>query len=81
VASAATLDKPVIDSGLLPRTLTIPPPDLTRRRMLFEAATARVPSDDIDFELPLAERRASPARTSPPQWYTPPPFRCAEGGN
>jgi len=57
VASAATLDKPVIDSGLLPRTLTIPPPDLTRRRMLFEAATARVPSDDIDFEL-LASRTA-----------------------
>jgi transitional endoplasmic reticulum ATPase len=57
VTSASTLDKAVTDSGLLPRTLSIPPPDLTRRRMLFEAATARVPSDELDFEL-LATRTA-----------------------
>jgi transitional endoplasmic reticulum ATPase len=57
VASASTLNKAVTDSGLLPRTLSIPPPDLTRRRMLFEAATARAPSEDLDFDL-LAARTA-----------------------
>ncbi|MFZ0494018.1 MAG: AAA family ATPase [Acidimicrobiia bacterium] len=57
VTSASTLGKAVTDSGLLPRTLTIPPPDLTRRRLLFEAATARVPSEKLDFDL-LATRTA-----------------------
>jgi transitional endoplasmic reticulum ATPase len=57
VTSATTLDRAVAGSGLLPRTLTIPPPDLTRRRLLFEAATARVPSDELDFDL-LATRTA-----------------------
>jgi transitional endoplasmic reticulum ATPase len=57
VSSAATLDKAVTGSGLLPRTLSVPPPDLARRRLLFEAATGKVPSKDLDFEL-LAARSA-----------------------
>lgn len=44
-------------SPLLPRSITIPPPDLTRRRLLFEAALARVPVADVDFDL-LAARSA-----------------------
>jgi transitional endoplasmic reticulum ATPase len=35
-------------SPLLPRTMTIPPPDSNRRALLFEAALGRVPTDDID---------------------------------
>jgi transitional endoplasmic reticulum ATPase len=57
VTSAATLDATVTGSGLLPRTLVVPPPDLARRRLLFEAATARAPSQDLDFDV-LASRSA-----------------------
>ena len=57
VTSAATLEDTLAGSALLPRTLTIPPPDLQRRRLMFEAATERIPSKDLDFEL-LAARSA-----------------------
>ncbi|NOY54980.1 MAG: AAA family ATPase [Actinobacteria bacterium] len=57
VTSAATLDDILAGSALLPRTLTVPPPDLQRRRLLFEAATERIPSRDLDFDL-LAARSA-----------------------
>ncbi len=57
VATAGAVDRAIASSPLLPRTLSIPPPDLTRRRLLFEAALARVPSDDLDYER-LAARSA-----------------------
>lgn len=57
VASRAHLDPAIARSPLLPRSMTVPPPDLTRRRLLFEAALARVPSSGIDHEL-LAARSA-----------------------
>ncbi len=44
-------------SPLIPRSITIPPPDLTRRRLLFEAALGRVPVAEVDFDL-LAARSA-----------------------
>jgi len=49
VASVARLDSTITSSPLLPRTLSIPPPDLDRRSLLFEAALAKVPTDDIDY--------------------------------
>ncbi len=57
VASAVHLETALSTSSLLPRTLTIPPPDLNRRRLLFEAALARVPTEEIDFDR-LAARSA-----------------------
>jgi transitional endoplasmic reticulum ATPase len=57
VESRAHLDPAVAGSPLLPRSLSIPPPDLTRRRLLFQAALARVPAEDLDFDL-LAARSA-----------------------
>lgn len=57
VASGSRLDGTITASPLLPRTLTIPPPDLRRRSMLFEAALAKVPAKDIDYEQ-LAARSA-----------------------
>jgi len=57
VSSVDALDDTLGHSPLLPRTLTIPPPDLERRRRLFQAATAKVPGDDLDFDL-LAARSA-----------------------
>jgi transitional endoplasmic reticulum ATPase len=57
VASAGHLDASITRSPLLPRTLSIPPPDLNRRRLLFEAALARVPSEELDFDR-LASRSA-----------------------
>jgi transitional endoplasmic reticulum ATPase len=57
VGSRGHLDPAISRSPLLPRSLTIPPPDLTRRRLLFEAALARVPSREIDHDL-LAARSA-----------------------
>lgn len=51
VASRSHLDDSVAASPLLPRSLTVPPPDLVRRRLLFEAALARIPSEDLDHEL------------------------------
>jgi transitional endoplasmic reticulum ATPase len=50
VSSRGHLDEAIAKSPLLPRSLSIPPPDLTRREMLFEAALARVPSEDLDFQ-------------------------------
>jgi transitional endoplasmic reticulum ATPase len=55
--SRAALDPIVAQSPLLPRSLSIPPPDLHRRRLLFEAALLRVPTESIDFEV-LANRSA-----------------------
>ncbi|CAN5189097.1 AAA family ATPase [soil metagenome] len=55
--SRAALDQIIAQSPLLPRSLSIPPPDLRRRRLLFEAALLRVPTDQIDFEV-LANRSA-----------------------
>ena len=57
VSSVANLEPAVARSPLLPRTLSIPPPDLRRRRLLFEAALARVPAGEVDFEA-LAARSA-----------------------
>ncbi len=57
VTSRANLDPGLARSPLLPRSLSIPPPDLNRRRLLFEAALALVPTDNIDFDL-LAARSA-----------------------
>ncbi len=49
VSSASKLPVTVTSSPLLPRTLTIPPPDTNRRALLFHAALARVPTVDLDF--------------------------------
>jgi transitional endoplasmic reticulum ATPase len=57
VTSASNLEPGIARSPLLPRSLSIPPPDLNRRRLLFRAALARVPTADIDFDL-LAARSA-----------------------
>lgn len=57
VTSADALDPSVSDSPLLPRTLAVPPPDLKRRRMLLEAALARVPHGELDLDA-LAARTA-----------------------
>lgn len=49
VDSVADLHKSLAKSPLLPRVVSIPPPDLDRRQRLFEAAFARVPgAEDID---------------------------------
>ncbi len=57
VTSRANLDPAIAHSPLLPRSLSIPPPDLNRRRLLFEAALTLVPTEDIDYDL-LAARSA-----------------------
>ena len=57
VSDASHLDDSIMGSPLLPRTLTVPPPDLQRRRLLFQAALAKVPSGEIDHEQ-LAARSA-----------------------
>jgi len=57
ISSLARVGESLASSPLLPRTLSVPPPDLTRRRMLFQAALARVPSADLDFDA-LAARSA-----------------------
>ena len=49
ISSASKLPESVVTSPLLPRTLTVPPPDADRRAMLFEAALARVPTEDLDY--------------------------------
>lgn len=56
-SSAGALDRTVSASPLLPRSLSIPPPDLARRRLLFEASLARVPTGDVDLDT-LAARSA-----------------------
>ncbi|MGI9649215.1 MAG: AAA family ATPase [Acidimicrobiia bacterium] len=55
VSSLEALDDAVATSPLLPRKLSIPPPDLHRRRLLFEAALGKVPSDDIAFDVLAAK--------------------------
>ncbi|MBT8202431.1 MAG: AAA family ATPase [Acidimicrobiia bacterium] len=55
VSSLEALDDGVATSPLLPRKLSIPPPDLQRRRLLFEAALGKVPSDDINFDVLAAK--------------------------
>ncbi len=57
VSSLGALDRSITSSPLVPRHLSIPPPDAERRRLLFEAALARVPLSEIDYEL-LAARTA-----------------------
>jgi len=57
VSSVARLTAAITASPLLPRRLTIPPPDTRRRRLLFEAALAQVPRAELDFER-LAARTA-----------------------
>lgn len=57
VSSVARLPEAVARSPFLPRTLSIPPPDLNRRSLLLEAALGRVPSEVIDYEV-LAARTA-----------------------
>ncbi|MCP3975030.1 MAG: AAA family ATPase [bacterium] len=57
ISSVAKLTETITGSALLPRTLSIPPPDLTRRTLLFEAALAAVPTEELDFER-LASRTA-----------------------
>ena len=57
VSSVSRLPEAVARSAFLPRTLSIPPPDLQRRELLFAAALARVPSGEIDYSL-LAARTA-----------------------
>lgn len=56
-ASLARIDPSLATNDLLPRALPVPPPDLSRRRLLFEAALAEVPSDEIDYDA-LAARSA-----------------------
>lgn len=49
VDSVADLHNSIAKSPLLPRIVSIPPPDLDRRQRLFEAAFSRVPgADEID---------------------------------
>lgn len=57
VASRQNLDPAVVKSPLLPRSIAIPPPDHTRRKLLFESALARVPTESIDHDQ-LANRSA-----------------------
>ena len=59
VTSRSNLDPALAQSPLLPRSLSIPPPDLNRRRLLFEAALTLVPTEEIDHDL-LAARSADP---------------------
>jgi transitional endoplasmic reticulum ATPase len=57
VSSTAAISPAITSSPLLPRTLLIPPPDLERRALLFEAALAHVPNRDLDYQQ-LASRTA-----------------------
>jgi transitional endoplasmic reticulum ATPase len=57
VSSVIQLDDAIAASEMLPRTLSIPPPDLERRRLLLEAALHRVPTEELDYES-LAARTA-----------------------
>lgn len=56
-SSLMGIEPGLVSNPLLPRSLSIPPPDLERRRHLLTAALAGVPADDIDFEM-LAARSA-----------------------
>jgi len=50
VSSVGSLHKSIAKSPLLPRTVSIPPPDLDRRKRLFEAAFASVPHSELDYD-------------------------------
>ncbi|NNC76044.1 MAG: AAA family ATPase [Acidimicrobiia bacterium] len=50
VTSAPRLVPGLVGSPLLPRTLSIPPPDHERRALLFEAGLSRVPHGEMDYE-------------------------------
>jgi transitional endoplasmic reticulum ATPase len=50
VTSVSRLTSSVAQSPLVPRSLSVPPPNLERRRSLFAAALVRVPSHEIDFD-------------------------------
>ena len=50
VSSLGQLHQSISRSPLLPRSISIPPPDQERRRLLFEAAVARVPKGDLDLD-------------------------------
>ncbi len=56
-SDVSRLPESVTRSALVPRTLSIPPPDARRRALLFEAALARVPTDRLDYAA-LAGRTA-----------------------
>jgi SpoVK/Ycf46/Vps4 family AAA+-type ATPase len=49
VSQATSLGQ-IAESPLLPRTLTVPPPNTERRTLLFRAALAQVPTSDIEYE-------------------------------
>jgi len=51
VESVSALHESIVKSGLLPRTVSIPPPDQSRRKQLLQAAFASVPhEDDLDYD-------------------------------
>jgi len=50
VASAGDLHDSIAKSPLLPRIISIPPPDIDRRQRLFEAAFAQIPHGELDYE-------------------------------
>lgn len=56
-AFLGSLEPALAANPLLPRSLSIPPPDLIRRRLLFEAALAAVPGTGFGYET-LAARSA-----------------------
>lgn len=56
-SSLVAIDPSLVRNPLLPRSLSIPPPDLERRRLLYQAALAEVPNEDIDYDI-LAARSA-----------------------
>jgi transitional endoplasmic reticulum ATPase len=57
-STTANLAGDLASSPLLPRTMTIPPPDTARRALLFEAGLGRVPTDDDIDTAYLATRTA-----------------------
>ena len=52
-----SIDPALVSNPLLPRSLPIPPPDLERRKLLFQAALADVPVNEVDYDT-LAARSA-----------------------
>jgi transitional endoplasmic reticulum ATPase len=48
-SSVSRLPASLVTSPLLPRTLSIPPPDVGRRALLFESALARGPAEKLDY--------------------------------
>lgn len=50
VEGLGEVDESISTSPLLPRSLAVPPPDLHRRKLLFEAALHEVPRADLDSD-------------------------------